>query len=308
MYNRILVPLDGSELAEQPLPYVQQVASRLNSEVILLASCDAGERWVRPLRSYLDNRAEEFRSLGVRAGAAVVQGDAATEILDFAEANNVDLIAMSTHGRSGPALWVMGSVANKVFQRSRIPLLLVRPSNLETIAIDKEFPRILLLLDGSTFTAATVPYIEALAKGMTSDVVLLRVVEPVHTPHVGNHTEGFDTAACEKELTARAMKETRRYLTRMEGALRRNGVKATSELLVGKPTEVILQYCEENPISLIAMATHGFSGITKWICGSVASKIVQCSSKPLLLVRPPMQAREDLFSPTRDVVSSGCQE
>jgi len=91
---------------------------------------------------------------------------------------------------------------------------------------------------------------------------------------------------------ARLEREVKRYLDKEETALRNKGVKVTSASLLGKPTEMILQYAEDNSVSLIALASHGFSGITKWAYGSVAAKIIESSSKPLLLVRPPLPSLE----------------
>ena len=90
----------------------------------------------------------------------------------------------------------------------------------------------------------------------------------------------------------RLEREVKRYLNKKEAALRNKGVKVSSASPVGKPTQMILQYAEDNSVSLIALASHGFSGITKWAYGSVASKIIECSSKPLLLVRPPLPSLE----------------
>lgn len=179
MYKRILVPLDGSELAEGALPYAEGVATRLHSEVILLTACTPGDCLERPLRAYLEKRAGELASLGIKASPLVVQGNAANEILDFAERNDINLIVISTHGHTGPSIWPLGSIANKILQNSRIPLLLIRSSELETVLREKELRKVLVPLDGSQFAEGIVPYVEDLTEGIDNEVILIRVIEPV---------------------------------------------------------------------------------------------------------------------------------
>jgi nucleotide-binding universal stress UspA family protein len=288
MYKRILVPLDGSELAEGALPYAEGVATKLHSEVILLTACEPGACLERPLRSYLEKRAGELSSLGVKASPLVVQGNVANEILDFAEKNDINLVIISTHGYGGPSIWPLGSVSNKILQKSRIPILLIRSREPETVLREKELRKILVSLDGSQFAEGVIPHVEGLVEGTDNEVILIRIIEPLQIPDVVRHTAGFDEEKYEEELTARAEKEAKRYLSKKESALRTKGLNVSSTSLLGMPAQTILQYAEDNSVSLIALSTHGFSGITKWAYGSVASKIIESSSKPVLLVRPPL--------------------
>ena len=286
MYERILVPLDGSELAERALPYAEGIALRLHSEVILLTVSALGDCLERLLRAYLENKAGELLSSGVKASPLVVEGDTANEILNLAEKNHVDLIIISTHGRSGISRWALGNVANKVLRASHIPTLLIKSSELETVSAGKVLGNILVPLDGSQFAEAIIPYVEGLAQGMDSEVALLRVIEPIKLPNLAAYGQWVDCEKYEKSLLTEAEKEAKRYLSNQECALQDKGVKVSSISLLGKPTQTILQYAEDNFFSLIALSTHGFSGITKWAYGSVASNIIEGSTKPVLLVRP----------------------
>jgi nucleotide-binding universal stress UspA family protein len=286
MYERILVPLDGSELAEGALPYAEGIATKLQSQVILLTVSAPGDCLERPLRAYLEKKAGELLSSGVAASPLIVEGDAAHEILDFAEQNHVGLIIISTHGRSGISRWALGNIANKVLQASHIPTLLIKSSELDTVSAGNELRNILVPLDGSQFAEAIIPYVAGLAQGMDGEVALLRVVEPIKLPHLAGYGQRVDWEKYEKDLLAEAEKESKRYLGKQEDALRHQGVKVSSKSLVGKPSQAILQYAEDKFVNVIALSTHGFSGITKWAYGSVASKIIESSSKPVLLVRP----------------------
>ncbi len=286
MYERILVPLDGSELAEGVLPYVKELAEKLKSEVILFTIAGKGDYFERPLRAYLEKRANEFQELGVKASPMVIQGDPAIEILDFSETNDIGLIIISTHGHTGPSVWNLGNVARKVLQKSTIPIIMINSSGLETVTVPKEQRKILLLLDGSQFAESIIPYVENLAEGIYNDIFLLRVVEPIKIPRLTIHAGGFDWKSYEKELAIEMEQKARHYLERSEKIFKKKGMNVHSVTLTGRPAHTILQYVEDNSVNLIALATHGFSGITKWAYGSVASKIIEGSSRPIMLVRP----------------------
>lgn len=145
MYQKILVPLDGSELAEQALPHVQGLAKCLGSEIVLLqvlthktydyllddaAMSESLRHSERTLASdYITPLLQRVRDDGftVSAHVATAGGAVADAIVEFARRNHADLIAMSTHGRTGPARWVLGSVADRVVRGAGIPVLLIHP-------------------------------------------------------------------------------------------------------------------------------------------------------------------------------------
>jgi nucleotide-binding universal stress UspA family protein len=287
MYEKILVPLDGSELAEQAMPYVERLAKRLKSEVILITVCLPSDPLERALTEYVERRAEKIQSLGVKTRSLCIEGEPATSIINFAEKNKVGLIVISTHGHAGISHWPLGSISSKVVQRSNIPVFLVRSSQPGKAPTENKLEKILVTLDGSRFSEAIIPYAEKLAKSMNSEVTLLRVIEPAKLPQLAAYR---DREKYEKEFMVKLEREAKRYLAKKKTALAGKGVKVNSVLLEGKPTETILQYTEKKQVNLIALTTHGFSGITKWAYGSVASKIIEGSPKPVLLVRPPLPA------------------
>lgn len=292
MYERILVPLDGSELAEGALPYAEAIARRSGSEVLLFTVCTPYDCLERPLKAYLDKKRDQFTSSGVRASSLIATGDVATEILDSAENNAVSLIIVSTHGHSGVSRWALGNVANKVLRSSRIPTLLIRAGEGQTAPAAESLQDILVPLDGSSFAEAIMPYAGTLAQRMDGNVVLLRIVEPVKLPRLDSYGHWLDLEKYEKDLQAEAESEAGRYLNEKESALRQTGVRVTSISLLGDPAQTILEYAEARPAGLTALSTHGFSGITRWAYGSVASRIIEGSSRPVLVVRPPMPPSE----------------
>ncbi len=143
MYKKILAPLDGSELSECSLEHIRSVATGCHvPEVLLLwvveplrQVVELGEDWRRKAETriqseaenYLSKLADDLKKEGVAAEAVVVSGRPADMILDYANQNQVDLIIMSTHGRSGVSRWFLGSVAEKILRHSLIPVLTVSP-------------------------------------------------------------------------------------------------------------------------------------------------------------------------------------
>lgn len=133
MYRKILVPLDGSEIAESILPHVKDMALAHQAEVILLRVLpatgvlpSAAEREVMEARNYLSAVEKRLQQQRVNARFTIRHGEDAAEITDYAGVNDVDLIAMSTHGQSGVGRWIFGSVAEKVLRGTNKPILLVR--------------------------------------------------------------------------------------------------------------------------------------------------------------------------------------
>jgi nucleotide-binding universal stress UspA family protein len=170
-----------------------------------------------------------------------------------------------------------------VLQKTHVPTLLVRSSKAKTKSFDAEIRRILVALDGSHFSEAIIPYVEGLAEGTDNEVILLRVVEPVTLPFTAGYIEH---EKFEKKIMSKAEEEAKRYLQKKKVALGSKGIKVSAVLLKGHAANAILQYAGDNAVSLIAITTHGFSGITKWAYGSVASNIIEGSTKPILLFRP----------------------
>jgi nucleotide-binding universal stress UspA family protein len=137
MYQRILVPLDGSMLAEGVLPHVQALVKSLGTELVLLRVAfthifpgadpiQSQVTAVQEAEDYVSGLAKRLQEEGVRAEAKVRYGDPVEEILDHVTWDHIDLIAMATHGRTGLARVVMGSVAENVLRRTSVPMLLMR--------------------------------------------------------------------------------------------------------------------------------------------------------------------------------------
>ena len=283
MYRTLLVPLDGSELAEQALPYVKEMAKGFHSDVTLLTVCSLGDPLKHVLVEYLERKADGLKVSNLKVTAVCIEGEPASSILDFAGKNKIEMVVISTHGKGGIGRWPLGSIATKVVQSSHIPVFLVRSSPQAETAV--KLKKIAAALDGSRFAEAIIPHVKAFATSLGSKVVLLEVLEPVKVPQMGTFE---DWGKVERDIFAKLEREAGRYLEKRKATLQSKDIEVTTKLLQGKPADAILQYVVEAGIDLVALTTHGFSGITKWAYGSVASRIIEASPKPILLVRPPL--------------------
>jgi nucleotide-binding universal stress UspA family protein len=294
MYEKIVVPLDGSELAERALDYVTGLAVASRTQVTLLNVCAPGQPEVERMHSvYLQHtkqallsRLEDAGSEGSTAHSAVLFGRPADEILTYAEENKISLVAMTTHGRSGVRRWAMGSVAARVARHSPVPVWLAR-SDVPQETISRQWPerRILVLLDGSERAEQVLPYVADHAKISGAEVVLLRVMEPLSSLAVYAPSLFTNWEELAQQMMADQQEECNRYFAGPESRLRDAGIQVRSETLEGNIWDEILSYTERADIDLVALTSHGRSGIARWAVGSVAETLLRKCPVPLLLVR-----------------------
>jgi nucleotide-binding universal stress UspA family protein len=292
MWKRILVTLDGSNLAELALAYAEELAAAFNSEVVLLYVSEPKEEKYRHMHQlYLEEvakRVGEHIKKPARVKTVVLTGEPAAEIINYAEKNKVSVIIMASHGRSGITAWVMGSVANNVLQATEVPVLLIRVTKPSKRAPGKRLlERILLPLDGSERGEVAVPYVRELASRLGLEVILFGVVVAgQHIRTVG----GLDYILYPEPELELFKKEAREYLDRVYQRLAVKKGKVSVSLKIGDDVAgEIVSFADKAKASLIAISAHGHSGIEKWVFGSVANKIVQASKIPVLVVRAPRE-------------------
>ncbi|MBI3953925.1 MAG: universal stress protein [Chloroflexi bacterium] len=292
MFNSLLVPLDGSPLAEAALPYGLLLAERLGARLLLLQAqpvAAAGEEGPAPGRRgeqgaaspYLEGLQRQASARGLACKLAVVPGRPAEAILDTAASARCDLIAMSTHGRSGFTRWVLGSVADQVVHAASVPVLLIRPA--EGGAGKSEPPalkKIVVPLDGSSLAEAALAVAERLARALGLSLLLVQAVDPrIYSylgPEVGISYQNINTVL---ERTAGD------YLALLAADAAKSGLPVESLVLHGLPGDSISDVARRTPGSLVVMSSHGRSGLSRWALGSVAEKVVRDSSAPVLVLQ-----------------------
>jgi len=148
----------------------------------------------------------------------------------------------------------------------------------------KMYQKILVPLDGSELSECSLEHVRAIATGcQVPEVVLLRAVEPASTQAIAAYADaGIDVAKVEGQ----AQLDASNYLSQSAGKLKKEGVAAQTALVRGKPADVIVDYAKKNGVDLIIMSTHGRSGISRWVLGSVADRVVRSSAIPVLIITP----------------------
>lgn len=303
MFSHILVPLDGSRLAEKVLPHVVTLATSFDSRITLfraVASQDAdAESIVDPLNwemaksqaeAYLDEVADRLSDVGLQAEGVVWEGAAAERIVDFAREHDIDLTVLSSHGRSGLSEWNINSVVQKVILRVYCPVLIIRayqpvPEELTGL----QYHRLMVPLDGSRRAEIVLPCVTTLAQCQEAKLIVTRAVAKPEVPR----RESLD--AEEQELIERLLalktKEARDYLEELRS---RSSVELETHVLVEADVAAELHdLAEEREVDLVALSAHGWSGGGKWPYGGVALSFIAYGTTPLLIVQdiPPDEAR-----------------
>jgi nucleotide-binding universal stress UspA family protein len=294
MYTRMLVPLDGSETAEKVLPYARALAGSLKIPVELLGVIEisryaSGEKAryldtlidtaIRRNQEYLKRVAKTF--LGGSLEWTVEGGAPAEAIITKTAENKETLITMATHGRSGLKRWLLGSVAEKVLRGTSNAVLLVR-ANEEAKTEGEVIPnRIIVPLDGSELAETVLSTVVELAKPLKLKVVLLRAYS-VKAIMYGYEDYLHDSNEIEAELK----KEATSYLNSWVEHLKSEGLADVVPIVSeGEAAETIIELAKGAPNILIAMCTHGRSGVKRWVLGSVTEKVVRHAGNPVLVIR-----------------------
>jgi nucleotide-binding universal stress UspA family protein len=305
MIANILVPLDGSLLAERALPYATMLARRANARLRLYhVTTDVGSpadvRAELDIEARINQIASQLREQGVQATALSEPAYPTVEAIIGAAADlPADLIVMSTHGRGGLGRWLYGSVADQVLSQADVPVLLV------SAAFQRQWPtdhplKFLVPLDGSDLSEAALGPARILSHTLGASLLLLRVAE---------HDDDLDWRFDPEHLAIRRVKPTeieaaQQYL--QELAERPSPANSAIDVLVdaGDPPAVIATTAAREGIDLIVMATHGRTGLARLTMGSVATTTLQRAHVPILFVRPQGLARPSSEMPDRDTVAT----
>jgi len=288
MYKKILVPLDGSELAETALPYAIELAGRLGSEIGLIHVCASNEsKDYHSHALYMDKIAGDVKKAtkgkvsGVKT--AHLTGHHAEQIVDHAEREDTGLIVMVSHGSSGVRRWVLGSVADKVVRATDRPVILIRASGYSTEIREKGvLKKVIIPLDGSKEGEAVIPYIAEIASNTDAEVTLLHVMASIHPVYsIPGETVQMPYALDELQLLR---EKAEVYLKKLVPIFEDKGVNVKCEVVTGATANEIIRYAEDAEADLVAMSTHGRAGITRWALGSTTDKVLRAGTTPVMLV------------------------
>ncbi|MBI3964621.1 MAG: universal stress protein [Chloroflexi bacterium] len=288
MLSTIVVPLDGSGLAERALPYATRLTRQSQGRLLLVRAA-----WSRRVPGKDETQAEiaatEAAEADLEAAAAKLRADGlevethvyydrpAPAIVDLAMRQGAHLIVMSTHGRGGLGRWIYGSVADEVLRHAPAPVLLIPASCTQTWPTDRPL-RLAVPLDGSELAEEALGAVTKLKEALPVEITLIQVVgtsyyAATEFPVVTIDPEG-DVAAAQQ------------YLDQIVARLGANGITATANAELGRAPEIIARVARERDCDAIVMATHGHGGLARLVLGSTATGVIHLTNLPLLLVLP----------------------
>jgi nucleotide-binding universal stress UspA family protein len=276
MFQQIMVPLDGSELAERALPCAERLGVATGATLHLVHVVELAPPLTWPFApaylpgsvyddvvaqetqqatAYLDKMRERVAAGGVHVRTEQMVGYAAVTLLDYERDAGIDLVVMCSHGRTGLARFALGSVAERLLHHGTAPVLLVRPFG-DPVTLEHA----VVPLDGSERAEEVLRVVDHLARCVVHEVTLLRVI--------GAAEEG---------------PEAERYLAEVAGRLTQEHLACSRRVTQGDPAEAILDVAGTD--KLVVMVTRGRSGLVRWALGSVADRVAHGGVAAVLLVR-----------------------
>ncbi len=299
--KHILVPLDGSEFAEQALPAAEALCTAYEGRLTLL-TVKQKESFLKSIHfsltfkgrrlsingereTYLQKIENSLEAKGIEVDHTIRTGEVAESINGLVKEIGVDMVVISSHGRSGVSRLLLGSVANQVLQQATCPIMVVHPIEGVTPAVPK-FKKLLVTLDGSEFAERVLPYVKA-------SVIFESVVLLISVPQVPE-AEMYGAVVNEiRELREHAETEAKEYLEGVSTNLQKAGVNTTVIVTGSRPAQTIVSIAQKEKVDVIMMATHGRGGMDSLVIGSVAERIVQNTSCPVFLV-PIRERRQEI--------------
>jgi len=299
MFDHILVPLDGSSLAECVVPHSFSLARAFGSKVTLLRVLERTHADDRPVlidpldwhisrteaEAYLAGWAHRLKEGGVEAGHELLDGAVADQVVDFVHDHGIDLVVLSSHGQGGLSGWNVSGTVQKIILRAYVSVMIVRAYQpLEVGLTDVTCRRVLLALDGSMRAeCALAPAVE-LARFFSCRLLVACVVS---TPEVTRHrpltSEESDLV---DRITSLNRQETEGYLRRLSSRLSGEGIDVDTHLLTGvRVAEILQELVQQEQADLVVLSAHGSSGGSKWPYGGLATNFIAYGTTPLLIIQ-----------------------
>ena len=290
MFDKILLPLDGSEIAEICLPYGEDFARNFGSELTLYHVRESDDEVVEHIHQvYLDRLAESTKQKLMNAGAQgfkvftkIQSGFPAESTCTLVDQNKIDLIIMASVSSSGLKIGKkLGSVADQLCRTLPAPILLIRPQRSCSDGNQKLITKILVPLDGSDLSKMALPVAKELALKLKVPIILFQMVSTIYPYVAGNYIDVTGSEQMNDSLRKLVGDE----IFSIEKEFAENGLIVNVDISTGTDAaNEIMLVCKELAVDLIVMATHGRSGLGKWVLGSVAEKVLRYGETPLLLI------------------------
>jgi nucleotide-binding universal stress UspA family protein len=311
MLQNILAPLDGSTLAECVLPHAIALANAFGSQLTFLRVADetrssGSSRPIDPLRwqidkreagAYLESILSRYMHTGLTIQTILLEGNAAERIIEFGQANNIDLIVLSSHGQSGLSGWNISSVAQKIMLRPFSSTLIVRAYQASLPSTEQQrYNRILLPLDGSLRAECVLPIATTLAQRYNAHILAVHVVTKPEMPR-RTHLNDEDLLLS-SHIVERNVEEGTHYLQQLRGLVAAD--IETRLVQSDSVTSALHEIAGREEIDLVILSAHGYTGQTHWPYGSVVTNFVAYGIAPVLIVQ---DARQETMAPGLEVTT-----
>jgi len=308
MFDTILVPLDGSQLADCVLPHVVAIARPFDSAITLLRMLEKNHagtsaqlfdllNWqINKTRSalYLDKIQARLESSNIRVQTEVREGLIAEGITEYAQNQGMKLIILSSHGRHGLTQWGISSVTQKTILSAQTSLLIVR-AHAGELTEAPVYRNILVPLDGSQRAENVLPIITQLASFHKSQIHLVQVIQ---TPEMARQMPPVrEDVELSNRIVERNREEAERYLEQLKLRSYLEGITVQTHLIASDNAAMALhQLAEQEQINLVALSAHGYSGNHQWPYGSMVNNFIMYGKVSLLIVQD-LPSRQEPASP-----------
>ncbi len=294
MFDPILVPLDGSLIAECVLPQVIAIGLAFHAKIVLLHVMDknpseASAQLIDQLnwqinkteaKLYLERITERLEKAGLRTTATVLEGPVADSITEFARNQRMKLVILSSHGSGGVRKRGISSITDKITLNAPTSVLIVRASQTQ----ESPLRRILVPLDGSWRAEYVLPMVILLARFHNSQVQIVHVVK---TPEMARHlpltVEDIDLSG---RLIARNREQALQYLEQVQTVSPLAGTAVKTHLVISENAPLAIhEIVDQEKIDMVALNAHGYSGNDQWPYGSMVNNFILYGKVPLLIVQ-----------------------
>jgi nucleotide-binding universal stress UspA family protein len=294
-----MVPLDGSPLAEQALPYARALATPA-TEIVLLevvpwadevrtvlgklvaTAAEVQEAYEASAREELEEARRTWLGDQPKVTLEVAAGDPAEQILWAAERHAVDLIVMASHGRGALGRWTFGSVADRIARSSPVPVMIIHPKDAAEPSAPPRIQRIVMLTDGSALSLQSIPVAAALAKTLHLPVRVLRAIDPAALLTRAPVPPAPLPSTVYENVFEQVTREAEQSVSEAAQQLRSLGAQVSTEVLEGPPGPTLTGALL--PTDIVVLTSHGRSGLRRWLLGSMAEKIIRSGIAPVVLV------------------------
>ncbi|MBN2385377.1 MAG: universal stress protein [Anaerolineales bacterium] len=302
MFDPILVPLDGSQLAECVAPHVVAMARSFDAQIILLRMLEKNQsgpsaqlfdllNWqIKKTEAalYLEKKKAQFQAAGLRARTEVIEGLVAEGITEYAQNQGMKLIILSSHGHSGLTDWGISSITLKIILSAPTSVFIVRAHQPRGQAGESPetalYQRILVPLDGSQRAENVLPIATQLARMHEAQIHIVQVVQ---TPEMARQMPlAREDVELSRRVVERNQEEAGRYLEQVKSRSTLEGLSVQTHLLTSDHAAAALhQLGEQEQIDMVTLSAHGYSGSHQWPYGGMVNNFIMYSRVPLLIVQ-----------------------